>query len=288
MATLSREDKERILKTLEEDREFRYALMGLLGFKEILERQQRLEERFARLEERFIELEKKFIELENRFARIEEKYQELEERFAKLEERFTELEKRFARIEEKYQELEEKFARLEERQQRLEERFAKLEERFARLEERQQKIEERIIRLEEELKDTRRIMVVIAHRFGVLSEHAFREAMRYVVEEVLGVARVESWIYHDSEGIVYGHPAIVEVDVAIRDKEHILVEVKSRCSKADVAELYKIGKLYEKVKGVKPRLVIVAGIVDRKAKELAEEMGVEIKTVERSDILLGL
>ena len=177
LATLSREDRERILKTLEEDREFRYALMGLLGFKEILERQQRLEERFARLEERFIELEKKFIELENRFARI---------------------------------------------------------------------------------------------------------------EEVLGVARVESWIYHDSEGIVYGHPAIVEVDVAIRDKEHILVEVKSRCSKADVAELYKIGKLYEKVKGVKPRLVILAGIVDRNAKELAEEMGVEIKTVERSDILLGL
>ncbi len=142
--------------------------------------------------------------------------------------------------------------------------------------------------MEEELKDTRRIMVVIAYRFGVLSEHAFREAMRYVVEEVLGVARVESWIYHDSEGIVYGHPAIVEVDVAIRDREHILVEVKSRCSKADVAELYKIGRLYEKVKGVKPRLVIVAGIVDRNAEELAEEMGVEIKTVERSDILLGL
>ena len=49
---LSREEKERILSTLEVDREFRYALMGLLGFKELLERFSRLEERQSKLEER--------------------------------------------------------------------------------------------------------------------------------------------------------------------------------------------------------------------------------------------
>ena len=49
---LTKEEKEKILETLEEDREFRYALMGLLGFKELLERFAKLEERQHKLEER--------------------------------------------------------------------------------------------------------------------------------------------------------------------------------------------------------------------------------------------
>jgi DNA repair exonuclease SbcCD ATPase subunit len=74
---LSREDKERILRALESDREFRYALMGLLGFREILdritrieERQQKLEERQQKLEERFQKLEKRMIELEEELVRV--------------------------------------------------------------------------------------------------------------------------------------------------------------------------------------------------------------------------
>ncbi len=50
----------------------------------------------------------------------------------------------------------------------MKERFVKLEEKFARLEERQ-------TRLEEEMRDTRRVLTVIAHRFGILSESSFRE-----------------------------------------------------------------------------------------------------------------
>ena len=45
---LSIEEKKRflkVLKVLEEDLEFRYAVMGLLGFKEILDRITKLEER---------------------------------------------------------------------------------------------------------------------------------------------------------------------------------------------------------------------------------------------------
>ena len=220
MASLSAAEKERFLRALEEDRSFRYAVMGLLGFKEILERITKLEERFARLEER---------------------QQRLEERQQRLEERFT---------------------KLEERQQKLEERFAKLEERQQRV--------------EEELVNFRRTMAVIAHRFGVMTERSFREAMKYVVEDVLGVAEVSKWVYKDREGIVYGYPSEIEVDLVVKDKVHILVEVKSRVSKGDVAELYRIGKLYEKVKGIKPDLVILGGFIDTEAKHLAEKLGVKI------------
>ncbi len=222
--------------------------MGLLGFKEILDRITRLEERFAKLEERYVELQERFARLEERVTSLEERFTRLEERFAKLEERFS----------------------------RLEERFAELEKRFIDLEERHYKLEERVARVEEELRESRRLLTVIAHRFGIISEEAFRQAMRYVVQDVLKVAKVERWVYRDTEGLVYGYPSIVDVDVAVRDKEHVLIEVKSRASKSDVAELYRIGQLYERVEKVKPKLVIVAGFVDPDAIELARSLGIEI------------
>ncbi len=225
---LTREEKERLLKTIEEDREFRYALMGLLGFKEVLDR------------------------------------------ITKLEERFTKLEERFTRLEEEFKKLAERQQKLEERQQKLEEQYQELARRITKVEERLEKLDKTII--------------AIAHRFGILTEAGFREAMKYVVEEVLGVAKIEKWVYRDTEGIVYGCPAVVEVDIVVRDKEHILVEVKSRVSRSDVSELYRIGKLYEKVRGIKPRLLIIGGFVDTTAYELAVKLGVEIKPLLREEL----
>lgn len=67
--SLSAEEKKKFIRALEEDQEFRYAIAGMLGYREILdritsigERQTRLEERFARLEERFASLEEEMRE----------------------------------------------------------------------------------------------------------------------------------------------------------------------------------------------------------------------------------
>jgi len=154
-----------------------------------------------------------------------------------------------------------------------------LAEHSKRIEEHSRILEEHSKRIEELIKEVRelsRIVNVVAHRFGVLSEEAFRNAMKYVIEEVFGVAKVEKWVYNDAEGFVHGVPAVIEVDVVIRDREYILLEVKSRVSRGDVYELSKVGKLYEKVTGVKPRLAIIGGFMDRGVKEMAERLGVEI------------
>jgi hypothetical protein len=285
--------KERLLELLERDRSFRYAVMGLLGFREILERvtrieerQQKLDEGFRRLYEMQLRLAERQQRLEERQQRLEERAAKLEERFARLEERFAQLEERFARLEERYQKLEERFARLEERFAKLEERvvkleerYQKLEERFAQLEEKYLRLEERMARLEQEMRETRRVLAVIAHRFGVLSEAGLREALKYVVEEVLGAARVEKKVLRDEEGLVYGYPAVIDVDVMVRGREHVIVEIKSGVSRSDVAEIYRIGGLYETRFKVKPGLLIVGSFVDPEAKEVAVKLGVEIKPV---------
>ena len=101
--------------------------------------------------------------------------------------------------------------------------------------------------------------------------------MRYVPEEMLGIAKVTRETRYDEKGIVYGHPSVVEVDLIVKDKEHILVEVKSRISRGDVAEIYRIGKLYEEVHGINPKLPIIGGFIDSRAWNTARKLEVELK-----------
>ena len=292
-ASGSREIVREIIRAVEEDRELRYLLMGVLGFRELLdrfarleERQQRLEERQQKLEEQQLRLEERQQALEEKFAELGERFARLEERFAGLEERVTRLEERFAQLEARFLELEERFAKLEERVARLEERVTRLEERVTRLEERFADLEERVMRVEEELRNLNRMMAAVLHRFGMLSESGFRDAMRYVVEEVFGVAEVTRWVEKDEEGIVYGRPSVIEVDVLVKDNVHVLLEIKSRVSKSDVAELHRIGRLYEKKTGIRPRLAIVGGFVDEGALELARGLGVEVYPVVEARVVL--
>uniref|UniRef100_A0A7C4BA55 DUF3782 domain-containing protein n=1 Tax=Thermofilum pendens TaxID=2269 RepID=A0A7C4BA55_THEPE len=182
----------------------------------------------------------------NEHVKLEEK------RWEENEKRWEEAYRRFERIEEELRALREESVRL-----RLD--FNKLYEQVNR-----------------RLDSFERKLIALGARWGVESEEAFREAMKGILERILGTAMVERWTYFDSEGEVFGHPAQVEVDLLIRDGVHVLVEVKASVSDADVAKLWRVGRLYEKATGVKPRLVIVSPFVDERAIKLAGELGVEV------------
>ncbi len=117
----------------------------------------------------------------------------------------------------------------------------------------------------------------LGSRWGIFSEQAFREGMKSIVEQYFG-GEVERWITDDEEGIVFGHPSKVEVDLIVKDGEHILVEIKSSIHKSDVSKLFREGRLYEKVRGVKPKLVIISPFVEADAKEEAELQGIPVFT----------
>ena len=197
--------KEEILTLLEEDREFRYAVAGLIGLSEILRSLDSLQEQVA-------ENTKAIRVLQEQVADNTRAIRSLQEQVLSL---------------------------------------TRIMEQFSR-------------RLD-----------ALGARWGILSEAAFRNSMRGILERHFE-ARVERWIYYDREGFVYGHPSTVDADLVIKDKEHILIEVKSSVRKSDVTELKRVGELYEKVKGVKPRLIIVSPYVDEKARETAEALGIEM------------
>jgi hypothetical protein len=120
----------------------------------------------------------------------------------------------------------------------------------------------------------------LGRKYGVFTEEAFRDAVRYLVEDLLRVYETKRWVYYDSEGAVFGRPSVVEVDVLVRDGEHILVEYKASIDRSDVAELAREGALYERVAGTRPRLLIVGPVATKRAVELARSLGVEVRAGE--------
>jgi len=236
------------------------------------------EERLARLETAVEELTKAVKAHEERLARLESAVEELtkivkahEERLAKLEERMTNVEDRLSRIEAAIEELT-KIVKAHE------ERLAKVEDRLTRLETVVEKLANAVSVHSMRLDSFDRRLMALGARWGVESEEAFRNAMKGIVEGILGVARVSKWVYFDKDGVVYGYPSQVDVDVAIKDSTHILVEVKSSVSRGDVSEFSRVGRLYEMVTGIKPRLVMVTPFIDDRGLEAARTLGIEVYT----------
>ncbi|ABL89067.1 Protein of unknown function DUF1626 [Pyrobaculum islandicum DSM 4184] len=132
--------------------------------------------------------------------------------------------------------------------------------------------------LERGLQRLDRRLVLLGARWGVETEEAFREAVRGIVEDVLGVGEVVRWSYFDGEGLVFGFPSPVEVDVLVKDGVHILVEVKASATDSDVAKLWRIGQLYRRATGVEPKLALVTPHIDERGRKAAEALGIQVYT----------
>lgn len=161
--------------------------------------------------------------------------------------------------------------------ERLEEHLQKTEERLEKIEEDARLHREYMENMVKAIHDLQRTMSIIGYRYGVYTEEVFRSSVKYFVEDLLKTYSVEKWRYYDEHGYVYGYPSIIDVDVLIKNSEHIIVVYKAHADCGDVAELYRIAQLYERVTGIKPKAILVAPTVTLRAKELAEKQGIEVR-----------
>jgi len=256
------------------------------------ERLTKVEDRLTRLENAVEELTKavkahedRLTKVEDRLARLENAVEELTKAIRSHEERLTKVEDRLTRLENAVEELTKAVKSHDDRLTRLENAVEELtkavKEQSKAIEELAKIVkshEDRLAKVEEAIKAFDRRLMALGARWGVESEEAFRNAMRGVVEGILGVATVGKWVYFDKDGVVYGHPSQVEVDVAIRDGTHILIEIKASASSGDALEFSRVGKLYETVTGIKPRLVLVTPFIDDRGLEAARKLGIEVYT----------
>ena len=271
--------KKQFLELLDKDLEFRYAVAGYLGLSEILKRLDSLSEEQVKLREEQTKIWHEIQSLREEQIKLREEQTRIWEEIAKFREEQT-------KIWQEIKVLREEQARFREEQTKIWQEIAKLREDMMKGFERYDKILEKhgaeIAKLREDMTTgfelLRRHVDALGARWGLLAEESFRKGLKSIVEEYFG-GTVKKWSHHDSEGYVHGHPSIIDIDLVIRDQEHILVEVKSSVSRGDISELWRIGKLYEKIEEIKPKLAIISPYIDEKAKKLAEKLKIKIYTI---------
>jgi hypothetical protein len=117
----------------------------------------------------------------------------------------------------------------------------------------------------------------IGGRWGSRAERAFREGIKEILKKYFN-AEVKEFFIDDNEGIVKGRPGRYQVDLLITDASHIIIEVKAQADEMDVNKLHKLGIVYEKQYGIKPRLILLTPFA-------REEAWAEARDVEDVEIL---
>lgn len=112
-------------------------------------------------------------------------------------------------------------------------------------------------------------------RWGLRSESSFRNALKGILEDL--DLRVEHIDDYDEEGMVYGQPSSVEIDIIIKNGLLMICELKSSISKAEMFTFYKKTLFYEKKYQRRgDRLIVISPMVENKAREAAEELGIKV------------
>jgi len=253
--------KAQILELLRTDEEFRYAVAGLLGLEEILKAIRSLQEQTA--------------ESTRAIRALQEQVAEHSKAIRSLQEQVAELRQDFNRLAEQVAENTRAIRALQEQVADNTRAIRALQEQVAENTRAIRSLQEVIEGHSREIASLSRSIQALGARWGILAERAFREGMIGVVERHFG-GRVRRWTCHDEEGLVFGRPSMVEADLLITDREHLLIEVKSGVFRADVFKLWRIGQLYEGRTGVRPRLIVVSPFVEEEAREAARELGIEV------------
>jgi hypothetical protein len=116
----------------------------------------------------------------------------------------------------------------------------------------------------------------LGSRWGIASEHSFRAALKGILEKSFGV-EVLNINEFDDEGLVFGRPDQVEIDIIIKNGEVILCELKSSMSKSDMYTFDRKSQYYER-RHQRPvqRKLVISPMVHPTARPVAEKLGIEV------------
>lgn len=116
----------------------------------------------------------------------------------------------------------------------------------------------------------------LGSRWGLQSEKAFRDALAGILEESFAVQVVNVNDY-DDEGVVFGRPDQVELDVIIKNGLLLICELKSSIDKAGMYIFERKARFYEKRHGRQAnRLIVISPMIDARARKVAERLGIEM------------
>ena len=136
-----------------------------------------------------------------------------------------------------------------------------------------------LLRIHEEImaqaKKHERGIGALGSRWGLQSEKAFRDALAGILEENFGVEIVNVNDY-DDQGVVFGRPDQVELDVIIRNGLLLICELKSSIDKAGMYIFERKARFYEnRHQRTANRLIVISPMIDARARKVAKQLGIE-------------
>ncbi len=287
MQSNKEELKKTLLDLLLEDKEFRHAVAGAIGYKELLDR-------FARVEER---MAKNQANSNRRFVRIEKEIRDLREEMNKLRqdmlEGFRRHDAEFARvwesIEKLRQDMLEGFRRhdeelkrhwesIEKLRQDMLEGFRRHDEEFAKM---RQDMQEGFKKHDKLLQELWVGQGSLGRRMGKDLEKLILNIYRDQLMQ-LGIDKDKArrFKYIDKEGLYGLKGKVYEFDVVVSNSHVDILEVKSYMEEEDMVVFYeKVNSIRQVIEveyraGVK-RLIAVAVHIDKEAVDKARELGIE-------------
>ncbi|MEM4325506.1 MAG: DUF3782 domain-containing protein [Candidatus Nitrosocaldaceae archaeon] len=294
----SNELKKKFLDMLEGDKEFRHAVAGAIGYKEILDRfadlEARMDERFAKIEEEIRDLREESNNLrkdmQEGFKRHDEEFvklrQDMNEGFKRHDEEFVKLRQDmnegFKRHDEEFvklrQDMNEGFRRHDEEfvklRQDMNEGFRRHDEEFAR-------VWQSIENLRKDMNEGFKYMDLKVSALGarcIMNEQSVREALKGIVGEELGYT-ISEWNTYDDEGYVYGYPSSIQLDIVVSNGKIIVIEIASHIKRSDSFMLKKKVELYKKKEGKEvSKMMFVTPFIDDDARDVCNRLGIEVYT----------
>ena len=116
----------------------------------------------------------------------------------------------------------------------------------------------------------------LGSRWGLHAEGSFRNALKGILEESFGV-KVERYEDYDHEGVIFGRPDQVELDLIIYNNTLILCEIKSSISKSQMYTFWRKKNFYEEKHNRKVnRVIVISPMVDDNARPVAKNLGIEV------------
>lgn len=146
-------------------------------------------------------------------------------------------------------------------EQRLEELAAAVKELAAAQMRTDQHVDSLEKRMEAGFKSLSDQIAALGSRWGIYNEGTFRATIQGILAKMAGVT-IKEGFYGDRQ-----------VDVVIRDGEHILLEITSRMHAKDIDNLYRSADDYYRREGVRPKMMVATSYISPKL--MQKIMGLE-------------
>lgn len=203
------------------------------------------------IKEILLELKAQREENSRRFEEINKRFEEINKRFEDVNRRFEEINERFKDVNRRFEDINRRFEDINRRFEDMNKRFEDVNKRF----------EELALRMDSGFKILRDTISAIGSRWGIGAEDAFRKGFEEVLSEV--GYKVIKWKKFDKECKFFTFPRPAEIDIIIKDKKKIAIEVKSSLSLAEIEEFEKTVRFYESEENEKIDEKIIVAIFCR-------------------------